>query len=327
MRRAVTLDDNGDMLSISGLSKRYGDIVATDGVSFDVPAGRLVGFVGPNGAGKSTTMRSIFGLVEPDAGSITWHGEPVERRHLAHFGYMPEQRGLYPKMAIAEQVAFFAELKGVDRRTARARAEELLDALGLGDRLDDPLEKLSHGNQQRVQLATSLANDPELLVLDEPFNGLDPVAVVTLQKVLNERVEAGAGVLFSSHQLDLVERLCDEIVIIIDGQIQASGTVRDVRAETGVRLVRLEVDRPIMPIADALVGLELVDSTTTTATVRVGSDAEIDDILGRARQAGAVSRLDYDMPTLEERFSALVTGNDPTAESTTSQSNTIEVLS
>ena len=294
------------MLRIEGLTKRYGPVVAVDDLSLRVDPGRMVGFVGPNGAGKSTTMRSIFGLVVPDAGSITWSGREVDRQLRTRFGYMPEQRGLYPKMPIAEQVAFFAELQQVERGRARASAEELLVALGLGDRLGDPLEKLSHGNQQRVQLAVSLANDPELLVLDEPFSGLDPVAVETLQLVLVERVAAGAGVLFSSHQLDLVERLCDEIVVIADGRVRASGTIGEVRAEAGVRYVEVEVEHPRMPLAEALVGLELARVEERSATVVVASDAELGAVVERARQAGTVTRLDYDLPSLTERFTDIV---------------------
>lgn len=298
------------MLNIHDLSKRYGDVVANDGVSFEVRPGRLVGFVGPNGAGKSTTMRSIFGLVIPDAGAITWQGEPVDAEHRTRFGYMPEQRGLYPKMPIGDQVAFFAELKRVERGQARARAEELLIALGLGDRMGEPLEKLSHGNQQRVQLAVSLANNPELLVLDEPFSGLDPVAVDTLQEVLVERVARGAGVLFSSHQLDLVERLCDEIIIISDGKVRASGTVHDVRAATGVRYVRVTVEHADVPLAQVLDGLDLVSVGPTEAIVLAESDADVADVLARARRAGTVTRLDYDLPSLTDRFASIVNGED-----------------
>lgn len=294
------------MLAIEGLTKRYGDILAVDQVSLVVPPGRLVGFVGPNGAGKSTTMRSIFGLVEPDAGTIAWDGVPVDRDRLNRFGYLPEQRGLYPKMAIAEQVAFFAQLKGVARPEARRRAEALLVSLGLEDRLAQPLEKLSHGNQQRVQLAVSLANDPDLLVLDEPFSGLDPVAVHTLERVLRERVEAGAGVLFSSHQLELVERLCDEIVIIVAGRVRASGTVQAVRASSGHRRVRVEIEPTDTPIGDVLGGLDVVVASATTATIRVHSDAEAGDVLDRARRAGPVVRLDYDYPSLTDHFASMM---------------------
>lgn len=292
------------MLQITDLSKRYGDLVAVDGVSLAVPRGRIVGFVGPNGAGKSTTMRSIFGLVAPDAGEITWDGSVVDRTSVARFGYMPEQRGLYPKMKVAEQVAFFAELKAVDASTARRRAHEILEALDLGDRVDDPLEKLSHGNQQRVQLAVSLVTEPDLLVLDEPFNGLDPVAVTTLQEVLRERVDRGVGVLFSSHQLDLVERICDELAIIVSGTIRAAGTVAEVRAATGTRLCTIEVDRPLVPLADA-VQAPVLAATTRSVVVEVADDNELEALLAQARGAGTITRFDYDLPSLQDAFTAI----------------------
>ncbi len=294
------------MLRIEGLSKRYGDVVAVDDVSLTVPRGRVVGFVGPNGAGKSTTMRAIFGLVEPETGEMSWNDEALRHEHLRRFGYMPEQRGLYPKMPIREQIAYFAELKHVDRAAASARAAELLDALGLGDRMDDPLEKLSHGNQQRVQLAVALANDPELLVLDEPFNGLDPVAATVLQDILREQVAAGAAVLFSSHQLDLVERLCDELAIIVGGRIRAAGTVNDVRRGAGYRQVRIEVDRPRRPLVDALDAFDVADSTTASATVVLDDEARLSELLTTAQGVGSVIRFDYDLPSLEERLTSIV---------------------
>lgn len=294
------------MLRIEGLSKRYGDVVAVDDVSLTVPRGRVVGFVGPNGAGKSTTMRAIFGLVEPETGTMSWNDEELRHEHLWRFGYMPEQRGLYPKMPIREQIAYFAELKHVDRAAASARAAELLDALGLGDRMDDPLEKLSHGNQQRVQLAVALANDPELLVLDEPFNGLDPVAATVLQDILREQVAAGAAVLFSSHQLDLVERLCDELAIIVGGRIRAAGTVNDVRRGAGYRQVRIDVDRPRRPLADALDAFDIADSTTGSATVVLDDEARLSELLATAQTVGSITRFDYDLPSLEERLTSIV---------------------
>lgn len=297
------------MLQITDLSKSYGNIVAVDGVSLDVPRGTIVGFVGPNGAGKSTTMRSIFGLVEPDAGSITWDGEEVTGEHMNRFGYMPEQRGLYPKMKIQEQVAFFAELKHVDHKTALTRAATVLESLNLGDRLNDPLEKLSHGNQQRVQLAVSLVNNPELLVLDEPFNGLDPVAVNTLQDALIERVRSGAGALFSSHQLDLVERICDRIIVIVNGSIRASGTVADVRAAGGRRHLSIAVDRPISPLGDALAesvgATSVIEGTTRTATVSITSEQQLPELLDRAQAIGSVTRFDFDLPSLQDVFAEI----------------------
>lgn len=306
------------MLQISNLTKRYGELVAVDGVSLAVPTGRIVGFVGPNGAGKSTTMRSIFGLVAPDEGTITWNGRPVDADAFARFGYMPEQRGLYPKMKVHEQISYFAELKGVDRRTARQRATAILGDLDLTDRADDPLEKLSHGNQQRVQLAVSLVTEPDLLVLDEPFNGLDPVAVETLNAVLRERVARGVGVLFSSHQLDLVERICDELVVIVDGRVRAAGTVASVRAASGTRLCTIEVDRPLMPLADAF-DVPVLASTTRSVVVEVDDATSLDRLLATAREVGTLSRFDYDLPSLQHAFTAIAgesAGSEPTPGST-----------
>ncbi len=292
------------MLQITDLTKRYGDLVAVDGVSLTVPSGRIVGFVGPNGAGKSTTMRSIFGLVEPDTGTITWNGRPVDADALARFGYMPEQRGLYPKMKVGEQITYFAELKGVDRRTARERTMTILESLDLADRVDDPLEKLSHGNQQRVQLAVSLVTEPDLLVLDEPFNGLDPVAVETLNAALRERVTNGVGVLFSSHQLDLVERICDELVVIVNGQVRAAGTVASVRAASGTRLCTIEVDRPLMPLADAF-DVPILAATTRSVVVEVEDEQTLDRLLATAKEVGTLSRFDYDLPSLQHAFTTI----------------------
>ena len=296
------ISQDGSVLTISGLSKRYGDVVAVDDVALEVPRGRIVGFVGPNGAGKSTTMRSIFGLVRPDLGSIMWDGAPVDASTRERFGYMPEQRGLYPKMRIAEQVQFFAELKGSDRDAARSEANELLAALDLGDRLEDPLEKLSHGNQQRVQLAVSLVAEPELLVLDEPFNGLDPVAVTTLHEVVRDRVDRGAGVLFSSHQLDLVEQLCDELVVIVAGRVRAAGRVHDVRADSGPRRLAIAVDPPAAPLGPLLAPLAehgdvvVRRADDVSADIELASDEMLSAVLEAARPAGPLVRFDYDLP-------------------------------
>ncbi|HXJ66151.1 MAG TPA: ATP-binding cassette domain-containing protein, partial [Actinomycetota bacterium] len=165
------------MLEIRDLFKHYGDVVALDGASFSVAPGRIVGFLGPNGAGKTTTMRTIFGLARPDRGEVRWRGRPVGPGERAHFGYMPEERGLYPKMQVGEQLSYFAKLSGMNGDAAKEATAGWLGRLGLGDRSGARLEELSHGNQQRIQLATALVHDPELAVLDEPFSGLDPLGV------------------------------------------------------------------------------------------------------------------------------------------------------
>lgn len=315
------------MLRIRGLSKRYGNVVAVDDVSLSVAPGRLVGFVGPNGAGKSTVMRSIFGLVRPDAGTVTWNDDPAID-HIDRFGYMPEQRGLYPKMKIQEQVAYFGRLKQMSRREANDQAKELLSDLGLEDRLNDPLEKLSHGNQQRVQLAVSMINHPDLLILDEPFNGLDPVALITLQEVLEERARAGAAVLFSSHQLELVERLCDEVVMISDGLVRQSGTVADVRASAGVRYVAIEVDAAADPLDQTIGRLldntesKVVSASPTEAVIRVDASTEMARLLPALAGIGQVTRFDYDLPTLENVFTELV--SSPASETDTTANGALQ---
>src|SRR6187551_2147718 len=187
------------MLEINDLAKRYGSVVALNGATFSADPGRIVGFLGPNGAGKTTTMRCIFGLARPDRGEVRWKGAVVDRQARLRFGYMPEQRGLYPRMRVAEQLSYFAQQHGMRGAAANAAATWWLERMGLADRARSKLEELSHGNQQRIQLATALAHDPELLVLDEPFSGLDPLGTATMTDVVREQAARGVGVVFSSH--------------------------------------------------------------------------------------------------------------------------------
>jgi ABC-2 type transport system ATP-binding protein len=196
-----------------------------------VQRGTLTGFVGGNGAGKTTTMRIVLGVLSADSGTITLDGAPLTDDGRRAFGYMPEERGLYPKMKIGEQIAYLARLHGYDRRDATARSHALLERLGLGERLDDAVDDLSLGNQQRAQIAAALVHDPDVLVLDEPFSGLDPMAVDVVLSVLQEHADRGVPVLFSSHQLDVVERLCDDLVVIAGGKIRAAGHREDLREQ------------------------------------------------------------------------------------------------
>ncbi|MFB9954761.1 ABC transporter ATP-binding protein [Cellulomonas denverensis] len=217
------------MLQLSGIHRSFGDRLVLDDVGFTVQRGKLTGFVGGNGVGKTTTMRIILGVLSADSGTVTMDGQPLGDEQRRSFGYMPEERGLYPKMKIVDQIAYLARLHGFDKRTATDRATDLLTRLGLGERLHDPVEDLSLGNQQRAQIAASLVHDPEVLILDEPFSGLDPMAVDVVLNVLSEYAARGVPVLFSSHQLDVVERLCDDVVVIAKGQIRASGGREELR--------------------------------------------------------------------------------------------------
>jgi ABC-2 type transport system ATP-binding protein len=217
------------VLQLSGIHRSFGDRLVLDDVGFTVQRGKLTGFVGGNGAGKTTTMRIVLGVLAADSGTITLDGRPLGDEQRRGFGYMPEERGLYPKMKIVEQISYLARLHGYDKRTAVAKATDLLTRLGLGERLNDPVDDLSLGNQQRAQIAAALVHDPEVLILDEPFSGLDPMAVDVVLGVLSEYAARGVPVLFSSHQLDVVERLCDDVVVIAGGQIRAAGGREELR--------------------------------------------------------------------------------------------------
>ncbi len=231
------------MLTLTGITKSYGGRRVLDDVTFDVRPGRLTGFVGGNGAGKTTTMRIVLGVLAKDSGTVTLDGAEVTTADRRRFGYMPEERGLYPKMKVLEQIVYLARLHGFSKTDASARATALLEQLGLGERLGDNVETLSLGNQQRAQIAAALVHDPEVLILDEPFSGLDPLAVDVVAGVLQERAAAGVAVLFSSHQLDVVERLCDDLVIIAGGAIRAAGVARCAPRGALPPAVRARLDR------------------------------------------------------------------------------------
>ena len=244
-------------LRVDGLYKRFGDIDALRGVDLKVPRQQLVGFLGPNGAGKTTTMRGILGLVAMDAGSVTWDGRPMTEDDRRHVGYMPQERGLYPGMRVHEHIAYIGRLAGLDRETADRRANEWADRVGLTDRGNDLIQELSSGNQQRVQLAVALVHEPELMILDEPFAGLDPVAVSMLSDVMAEQVEKGASVVFSSHQLVLVQDLAEHVTIVSGGETQATGTVADLRNRSTHRELEIHWAGPCPLGAHRTVRLEM----------------------------------------------------------------------
>jgi ABC-2 type transport system ATP-binding protein len=218
------------VLELDGLHKRFGDRVALDGLTLAVEPGQLLGFVGANGAGKTTAMRIALGVLRPDEGEVRWKGEPATPADRARIGYLPEERGLYPRMRARDQLVHFARLHGLDAGPAGDAADAVLGRVGLADRAGDRVEDLSLGNQQRVQLAAALVHDPACLVLDEPFSGLDPVGVDLMSEVLRERAAAGVPVLFSSHQLELVEKLCDAVAIIAEGRVVTTGSVEGLPA-------------------------------------------------------------------------------------------------
>ena len=287
------------MLSVRNISKGYGDIVALDDVSFDVRPGRILGFLGRNGAGKTTTMRSIFGLVQTDAGTVTWNGDVVGPHQLSSFGYMPEERGLYPRMKVRDQLLYLASLSGMHVRDAGVSTDRWLERLGLTDRADSKLEDLSHGNQQRVQLVAAILHDPDLLVLDEPFAGLDPIGVDSLSEVIKEFASKGAGILFSSHQLDLVEHICEDVAIIDNGVVVLSGDLDEIRQSAGYHRVLIEVDNAMW--TPPVEGTHEVGSGSRRHHI-VKSSVDVEHLLRLASSNGSITRFSYEIPALSDIF-------------------------
>ncbi|MCM3922135.1 ATP-binding cassette domain-containing protein [Frankia sp. AiPs1] len=296
-------------LEVDAVSKRYGDVVALDALSFEVRAGELFGFVGSNGAGKTTAMRIILGVVTADAGQVRYDGAPLTLRTRRRIGYMPEERGLYPKMKVAEQLHYLAQLHGLGPAAARRAVARWTERLGVAARRDDEVQKLSLGNQQRVQLAAALVHDPVVLVLDEPFSGLDPVAVDVMSEVLRERRAAGVPVVFSSHQLDLVERLCDRVGIVRAGRMVACGPVDELRAGGGGRLV---VDAPDAPAgwADGLAGVRVRGRDGSRTVLELGPGADDQAVLRAALASGPVREFHPRRPSLGELFRDVVRAGD-----------------
>ena len=274
------------MLEFDNLRKSYGENLVLDGVSFDVEPGQMYGFCGANGAGKTTTMRIALGLALADAGEVRWQGRTVDLEARRRIGYMPEERGLYPKMPVGTQLEYFARLHGMNAPAAKRSADELLDGMGLGDRSKDALEKLSLGNQQRVQLAAALVSNPDVLILDEPFSGLDPTGVDALAANLADRRARGVPVLFSSHQLDLVERLCDAVGILAGGKIVASGTVDRLREREAKRQLRVVIPGSDGSWARALDFAKVETEANGEVLLQLDDPGRDQDVLAAAMAAG-----------------------------------------
>ena len=289
------------MLDFDGASKRFGELAALDACTFSAQPGRLTGFLGPNGAGKTTAMRAVFGLVELDAGAVRWQGAPVGPDERMRFGYMPEERGLYPRMRVREQLLYLGELCGLTSGEVARSVDVWLDRLGLADRARDRVDALSHGNQQRVQLIAALVNEPELLVLDEPFSGLDPIAMGVMGDLLAEVAGAGATVLFSSHQLDLVEDLCEDVVIIDRGHVVLAGDLEELRAAVPQRFVDVHV-RGSSPDWSQLAWVEVLEASDGRVRMKIDRGGDLEALVAMARRSGEVLAFAYQPPTLTELF-------------------------
>lgn len=293
------------MLELNNLNRSFGTTKVLRDVSFTVDGGRMTGFVGANGSGKTTTMRIILGVLSSDSGTVTRDGHPLEAVDRRRFGYMPEERGLYPKMKVAEQIIYLARLHGLSPALAQRNTASLLEQLGLDERADTPVESLSLGNQQRAQIAAALVHDPEILVLDEPFSGLDPIAVETVQGVLKERAAAGAPVLFSSHQLDIVERLCDDLVVIANGSIRASGSREKLKAEHGESRYELVTTSDAGWVRE-LAGITVHSVNGNTVVFHPETAEAAQGVLRAAVERGEVARFSPQEPSLAQIFREVI---------------------
>jgi ABC-2 type transport system ATP-binding protein len=305
-------------LEIDGISKRYGDTVALSEMTFEVRAGEIFGFVGSNGAGKTTTMRIALGVLAADAGEVRWDGVPVTLETRSRIGYMPEERGLYPRMKVGEQLEYLARLHGLTKGDAVRATAEWTERLGVAGRIGDEVQKLSLGNQQRVQLAAALVHHPEILVLDEPFSGLDPVAVDVMSEVLREKCADGVPVIFSSHQLDLVERISDRVGIVRAGRMVAVGSVAELRSGGTEELV---VEAPQAPQgwADDLPGVTLLSQVGGRTVLTLGRGADDQAVLRAALATGPVREFARRLPSLTELFRHVVSAEEKPEKAKTSE--------
>ena len=291
-------------LELDGLTRAYGSVTALDHLSFSVAAGQVTGFLGPNGAGKTTAMRAVFGLTDLDAGTVRWNGADVTMSDRRRFGYLPEERGLYPGMLAGEQLEYLGRLHGLSPAAAAAAAAGWLDRLGVANRAGSKVESLSLGNQQRVQLASALVHNPDLLILDEPLSGLDPAGIDAVGEVLASEARAGKCVLFSSHQLDLVEDLCESVVIIDRGRVVTSGTVDELTTAGPPRLVvRVAGDRD-GAWARALGGVTVSenDGGALRLVLAATGGADAQSVLRAAMAAGPVTEFAVRRRRLSEVF-------------------------
>jgi ABC-2 type transport system ATP-binding protein len=303
-------------LVLDRLVKRFGPNLALDGVSFTVEQGQVFGFLGANGAGKTTTMRILLDIIRADSGTSTWNGVPTVDVEPRTWGYLPEDRGLYPRMEVLEQLTFFGDLYHVGRKEAARRAMEWLERFGVPDYAHRRAEELSKGNQQKVQFIAAVLHEPAVLLMDEPFSGLDPVNVAILKEAFLEMRNRGATIVFSTHQMEMVEELCESVVLIDRGRVVLGGPIREVRRSTGRQIVRLAVDGDTkMPWLADIPGVRVVRPGQDYTELDVDPKIDPESVLRAAldRPGVRVTQFLIDDPSIEEIFIEKV-GRRPTEE-------------
>ena len=292
------------LLSVCNLTKSFNEKEVLKGISFSVESGSALGLLGRNGAGKTTTIRIIMQLFKPNSGEVLLDGKPIDIREI-NIGYMPEERGLYPKKKIMEQLIYFAELKGVNRQEAKERAKELLSKLQLEEYTNSKLMTLSKGNQQKVQLVATLMSNPDIVILDEPFSGLDPVNAILLKDMVRELIANGKLVIFSSHQMNYIEEFCDNIVILKEGQVAVSGSIKEIKRSYTNNRVEIVTDskseaKKIFEESDIVSNIEETDIGLLLSLKSGVTKNEIMPIIAKSKLS-FTSISDYE-PTLSDIF-------------------------
>jgi len=291
-------------LEIDRVTKRFGGVTALDGIEFAVPRGAIFGFLGANGAGKTTTMRICLGILEPDAGEVRWNGTPSPDLPRRTWGYLPEERGLYARLPVLDQLVYFATLYGASPERARRDAVHWLTRFRIPEYADRRAEELSKGNQQKVQFIAAILHEPDVLLMDEPFTGLDPVNLALLREAFLELRDAGRTVVFSTHQMELAEAMCESVAIVDHGRVVAGGTIRDLKRASGRRLIRIglgggAVDGWLAALDGVVVTRRAVDETELELTNGIEPHA----VLAAALAGGArVTHFELAEPSLEALF-------------------------
>lgn len=283
------------------ITKRFRDVTAVDQLSFTVNEGSLFGFLGPNGAGKTTTMRVVLGILKADQGQVSWRGKSLHKLGRGFFGYLPEERGLYPKMRVFEHLEFLGRINGLNRNHARQQTERWLELFNLGDLRQKRIEELSKGNQQKVQTIGTLLHDPELLILDEPFAGLDPVNAALLKEVLLQAHRAGKTIIFSSHRMDQVEEICEDIVLINKGRLVLHGNLKQIKRSMGRNILRISLEGK-RDFWAKIPGLQLLDARADYLEFRLDGRVDPNHVLSEAMQAGQVTHFELVEPSLDQIF-------------------------